>query len=900
MTTCAPSRFDCRLAPHRAQGVALVVVLCFVVLLSGLVVAYFSQVTAQRQVSDGSFNQNKADELARSALDIVVSGLKQEIADPNNSTALAVGSGTPLSTLYSPLTAASMLPARSGNPSGSPDPLPNLVRRSWRGDSPLVNTPVYSSKASAVNSTTDASASGRTITARRWNSHYLLPRPARADPTDSTPVSDFTPPDWVFVTNTGPAVITAPTPAVLGRYAYAIYDEGGLLDVNVAGFPTLAPVDQSSHKMALAYADLTQIGLSSSAIDDLVGWRNYASVQPTGSFGNFTMPSAVQWTNFLNFVAGDTTGFLKVAGNVWKNRTDQAFLSRQQLLKFRADENFSAYALQYLGTFSRGVGAPSWSPATTSPNIDYAGQKGPSSTNPDVLRVRVLAPVFPAVTTFLRADGTTAQVGEPLLKRRFPLNRLGGLSYQGVVTTGGDTTLIDGVPSPASKASVKRDFGLIWNADHWEYWGSTGAGIQSSIATLGSINDHEPNFFELLKAGILSGSLGKSAGPSGSWNADPTLEEGPASGSNADDANADLQIIRIGANIIDQSDADSYPTEIWFQTSSSATPTPCYGIENLPYLQRVFAKTLPYPDEGYVQGCYMAEVWNPHQPPASTAAVATPSKFQFAAEGSAVMQGYAGSPVTLTSRGQAVDLAQSGYIGFDATAMPTTTLTYPAFRDPIFLSNDPNNTPSVDCNPASGPNGPDNPAGSWGAGNIVCGLYAGTLPTTGALTAGITPGASAGGAPCNMVLKYLSPLGTGMTYKVYQRMKNLTGTEYDDADKSASFYHHPDPRTDRFGTSIGKWGYNPRAYPPGNSLRADTGLGWPSHSFFPGGLRGSPTRAVRSPTTSISARSATTSPARTCATRTRTASCVPGRVPTRPATMAVRWNRATRIAGRSS
>src|SRR5207244_3104456 len=52
-----------------------------------------------------------------------------------------------------------------------------------------------------------------------------------------------TAPDWVLVTPQGPN--SGPLPnAVIGRYAFAVYDEGGLIDVNVGGFPTYASLTQ--------------------------------------------------------------------------------------------------------------------------------------------------------------------------------------------------------------------------------------------------------------------------------------------------------------------------------------------------------------------------------------------------------------------------------------------------------------------------------------------------------------------------------------------------------------------------------------------------------------------------------------------------------------------------------
>src|SRR5437763_16605315 len=127
--------------PHlsscRQRGAALIIVLAFVVLLTGLVVAYLSRVTSDRPVAQSSVHQSKADQIAASGMDLVIGGLRQEITGP---------SPTPTPP-YIPATAANMLPLRSGNPAGAPDPIPNLVRRSVRADPILA--PGLSSLASA-------------------------------------------------------------------------------------------------------------------------------------------------------------------------------------------------------------------------------------------------------------------------------------------------------------------------------------------------------------------------------------------------------------------------------------------------------------------------------------------------------------------------------------------------------------------------------------------------------------------------------------------------------------------------------------------------------------------------------------------------------------------------------
>src|SRR5207253_6800664 len=205
---------------------------------------------------------------------------------------------------YLPTSAANMVPKRSGTPSAGAA-VPNLVRRSVRNDSTSMPSPGFPSRASAVNSVTDPSANGRAITLPRWNKHYLIPKLNTGD--DQTdPVTSFVAPDWVMLTGEeGAAVLSAPktdsngnavTP--LGRYAYAIYDVGGLLDVSIAGYPTNSTVSQIGRKGSLAYADLStqnilpyQISNSGSSayqLDQVIGWRNYATTHPDGNFPGST------------------------------------------------------------------------------------------------------------------------------------------------------------------------------------------------------------------------------------------------------------------------------------------------------------------------------------------------------------------------------------------------------------------------------------------------------------------------------------------------------------------------------------------------------------------------------------------------------------------------------------
>ena len=368
------------------------IVLALVVLLSGLCLAYFSRTTTDRQLAQSSSNDTSADLLARSALDIVVNDFKQEILSHPTVTP------NPPNCYITPV-------PYTPTPQVAGSPIANLIRQSFSGDP--------TGRTSNVNSTF-ASANGRSTSLARWNSHYLIPLANTSDNTiDSTPVglnqshySSFTAPDWVLVTAQGPAQAPAPS-AVIGRYAFAVYDEGGLLDMSMAGYPSWSGNPASGctpsptpwlvnvgRKGIMAFADLTALPWPSVApspstrIDNIVGWRNYAMTQRTGgSFGNFSYTPETDCTKqdfygsyLLNFgdppfiidnlsdkLLASIYPFTSVAAYVSNNLTDQSLMTRQELLKVvlalgSSSTGYNQNVLQYMGTFSRERNrpAPGW------------------------------------------------------------------------------------------------------------------------------------------------------------------------------------------------------------------------------------------------------------------------------------------------------------------------------------------------------------------------------------------------------------------------------------------------------------------------------------------------------------------------------------------------------------
>src|SRR6476660_4006150 len=156
------------------RGAALIIVLAFVVLLTGLTIAYFSLTVTDRQIAHSSFNQSNADQVAHSAVGIILGDLRQEIVKGSTSPAPSFGPASSPGPyyVYTPTAPANVAPKRSGTPAAGATPIPNLVRRSVRDNGPTganpMPSPGLSSRASAVNSTTDASANGRSISLARW------------------------------------------------------------------------------------------------------------------------------------------------------------------------------------------------------------------------------------------------------------------------------------------------------------------------------------------------------------------------------------------------------------------------------------------------------------------------------------------------------------------------------------------------------------------------------------------------------------------------------------------------------------------------------------------------------------------------------------------------------------
>jgi hypothetical protein len=695
-------RFAFRKARDNRAGIALVIVLAFVLLLTVVVLTLLSRSLSNGLISGASVNFSKTDLYGHGAVNQVIGDLRQEIAAGSSGAAntQTITSGSVTTTIYRPASFAASVPANVGpsaygTPSKSTAPwnttFPNLVKESTRGvafypSSYDGNAPT---RAAAINSSTDSSINGRYVSLARWNKHLLLPKAsATVTPgtggtattisdsgTDTTPNSSFIAPDWILTAADGSNPTTLDTTSslttsninpqspkyVIGRYAYAIYNEGGLLDANVAGFPStssLSPAQQTplfTKKGPAAFADLTVLpGIanttsltSQQVVNALVGWRNTATVQSTGTLPFYTL-SSVGVGNYLQYLLGISTQFMTAGTNTAATASDRTFTSRQQLISFfqdiangnTGDEAYLQDAMMYLGTFSRTLNQPSYWPDPTRPKIQALGGStvttylggndatGDDNTNnPPFKSIRVGSN---GGSAFTRYDGTPANVGDPLVKKRFPLNRLAWLTYkgpsaglQGDVVVNQTISALGGNPNNSSDpitqyvnttgtvANIYACFGLTWftytdpnnnvTSKLWVYNHSsktppvnptTGAPTSPIIMTLSQVakQGRDPDFIELLKAAICAGSLGKGC----ALGVDDLTQSEPYQF--AVDVTTDYQILQIAANIIEQFKPDGFPVRIEDPASVKVTAAlvvipnwVACGSENLPYISGLSA-----------------------------------------------------------------------------------------------------------------------------------------------------------------------------------------------------------------------------------------------------------------------------------------------------------------------
>jgi hypothetical protein len=623
-------------ARRNRQSMALILTLALLALLSILLVAFVSSAALDRGATASYSQALPADQIALGGLDQVVSQFQSEIADPALSMNSYVVAGGVTNNLYVPLANANAVPQRTA-PAAA-----NLATLLSYSGVKLYTSGSGASDYSSSSLTATPSVNGRSVSTANWNKPQL-----------TTGTASFPSPKWILMTRCGPTngtslpfgATTANSVAnnsalnasyVVGRYAYIVYDTSGLLDANVAGYPSGASANANG-KGLVPWADLTQIpattgSLMPTDIDNLVNFRNASTASPASSYA----------TNIAN--AATTNGFTRVANG------DTTFLGRQDLIKYATTQNANlAGALPYLTTFSRELNGPTWGPTVNGTGASYqyaANQYTSGSFNPRIPNPRV------QTGGWARANGLLAVAGEPLVKYRFPLDKLALLEkYMG--TGNGSLTASD-------INSIQQYFGLDLGTNstgaidgngpsyrHWTYPTAsstykhgTGTSGTTGIMSLDDVaaQNREPDFFELLQAGMLSGSLGAPGnGNKGRSDQLPANPNGYPGFIDPDDK-VTLQILRTGVNIIDQWDADSFPTTITYLNPGGTGYINLEGIEDLPYPLAAYLNFYS-PNSGTTGGQVSPmnpfefflyfELWNPHQMPASPVATSYPTGFRF-------------------------------------------------------------------------------------------------------------------------------------------------------------------------------------------------------------------------------------------------------------------------------
>jgi hypothetical protein len=508
------------------SGVALIVTLAAIVLVTMAAMAFFSRATGNRLVESSRANQVQSAQLTRTGVDYVTTQFLSDIV--TNSTVLAVGN----STIYRPKNATNMVPLRSvhGNLANDTQFL-NLVLQSFGG-----------------NSSADPAPNGRSIGTTAWNAPMLLGGDGF--------ISTNTVPTWIYLNRDGTTSATANASTTVGRFAFNAYNLGGLLDINAFG-----------HGGAYADANKKTKGTPAAAVLDAIPGISASATKSNNSLSwppTWRIPG--DWATLsYDTTSNASTSFKYYLGTGWRipffqNGTviHRFFASRQDLIRY-ARANPSTFtvngtqipALQYLTHWSRDVDLPTHEPPSGRPKVlnNLAAGGNDAFGLDDALN--------PSLLTITKTGGT------PAITKRFPLSRLSMVS----------TPVPPANPS-ASASDILKYFGLTWDSanNRWKY----DHGDPSDILPLSDIPaNREPDFVELLKAAISAGSLGKQFGipfPSVYSSLGFPAQKGGQDGS------VNYQLIQIAANIIDQYDQDGYPARILFDGREF------YGVEDLPQL----------------------------------------------------------------------------------------------------------------------------------------------------------------------------------------------------------------------------------------------------------------------------------------------------------------------------
>jgi hypothetical protein len=844
----------------RRTGFALVVALTAIVLITVIVLAFFSKAMLNRQISFTSTNQIKSDMLARSALDIVVGEIRQEIIDYSNVT----------NEIYVAKQATNIVPIKTGVNGADPTVGSFTITKVSAPDTkidPDANGKAFGSTASLG----DQSRNGRTL------SQWFLSGPKLG--TATLPTWSYLSRNGTLITNvTNGASSPKSTNFVVGRFSYTVYNVGGLLDANVAGYRNNIVATNYGGKSSLAYADLTALGLTASQADNLVKWRNATTGADTNLFNAWAAGLTITNTPAeKKSLAAAHSGYLEAAHG------DNVFFSRRDLLRY-LNANAITNASSSLTHFSRALSAPSWGPTNVpGSSISYGDDANKtSSINRFIPGVKAFNGVINDYSDTGLPTTRAVHESDPLVQKKFSLAKLAWIGHNGPNVSAFDSSL-----SASQRAlAIKTSFGLTWNSTkkRWDY--SHGA---RGILTLDEVRGEKraPDFFELLKAGILDGSLGQHPGIVAldiSWKPIPPRQEhsmttaeklhywqGPA-GSHYEtySADRDRHILQIGANIIDQADNNNFPTALFlemynqpsFSPSENELNNTVFGQENLPGIQRLrnWTKvngptpvqvtgtkadgnqiTNNWPELAPLGVWMQPEIWNPYDSatagnsanPLNDPNYPTPTALRIVTLGKVYLWNYEFDKDmnsvkdtvnpdhdfaadedfcsdTIDFGSDLENPSQDGIVCFK-NPRPSSTQPRSFFDDPVPLTGGGAASAQINYFDATSPSGPENlapPDADWLANSTrFLGVYLGEV-----LHDGDADGFAVRAIPdlhLSFVLQYFDG-SDWRSYAVYNRLESLresggsSNSRWGQSSYSSS-NAHIDPRTDRFsGSAIEK------------------------------------------------------------------------------------------------
>ena len=161
------------------RGIALVITMALVILLSFMVIAFFSMVTSNRQIENTSAGGVTARLLAEGAVGAIQADLRQEIIAGSN-----VENG-----VYYPKAPANMVPERAVNVTVTDPNFLNVVKQS--GKVFTQEATIFKAASSAKSS--EPASNGRLVSAARWSSPMLT----------GAEFTTANTPNWIFVNPTG-------------------------------------------------------------------------------------------------------------------------------------------------------------------------------------------------------------------------------------------------------------------------------------------------------------------------------------------------------------------------------------------------------------------------------------------------------------------------------------------------------------------------------------------------------------------------------------------------------------------------------------------------------------------------------------------------------------------------